>query len=56
MSSLGDLAHLDVYGLYNIPRDELRLFIMVVSDFTQYVRIYLLKIKDEFFENILVFF
>ncbi|KAI3521421.1 hypothetical protein L1887_10887 [Cichorium endivia] len=56
-SSLGDLVHLDVWGPYRVStRDGFKYFLTVVDDYTRAVWVYLLRTKDEVFENIVVFF
>ncbi|KAI3500537.1 hypothetical protein L1887_36359 [Cichorium endivia] len=55
--SLGDLVHLDVWGPYRVStRDGFRFFLTVVDDYTRAVWVYLLKSKDEVFDNLVVFF
>ncbi|KAI3781572.1 hypothetical protein L2E82_11589 [Cichorium intybus] len=56
-SSLGELVHIDVWGPYRVStRDGFRFFLTVVDDYTRAVWVYLLKTKEEVFENIVMFF
>lgn len=53
---LGELIHLDVWGPYRVPtREGFRFFLMVVDDFSRAVWIFLLKGKDDVYDNIVVF-
>nr|GEW42670.1 hypothetical protein [Tanacetum cinerariifolium] len=46
--SLGDLAHLDLWGPYKVTSYEgFRYFVTVVDDYTRAVWVYLIKSKDE---------
>jgi len=54
--SLGELIHLDVWGPYKVStREGFKYFLTIVDDFTRAVWVYLLKGKDEVFNNIVVF-
>ncbi|KAI3788114.1 hypothetical protein L2E82_00783 [Cichorium intybus] len=56
-SALGDLVHLDVWGPYRVStRDGFKYFLTVVDDYTRAVWVYLLKSKEEVFENVVTFF
>ncbi|XP_071714161.1 uncharacterized protein [Rutidosis leptorrhynchoides] len=53
---LGDLIHLDLWGPFKIQsRDGYKYFLTIVDDFSRGVCIYLLKSKDETFDNIVSF-
>ncbi|GJQ93956.1 putative RNA-directed DNA polymerase [Tanacetum coccineum] len=54
---LGDLVHLDVWGPYKVTsRDGFRYFLTVVDDYTRAVWVFLLKSKNEVFNNIVSFY
>ncbi|KAI3730786.1 hypothetical protein L1987_61963 [Smallanthus sonchifolius] len=54
---LGELVHLDVWGPYKVlTKDGFRMFLTIVDDFSRAVWVYLLKHKDEVFENVKCFF
>ncbi|KAI3707507.1 hypothetical protein L6452_26097 [Arctium lappa] len=53
---LGELVHLDIWGPYRVPSKEgYRFFLTIVDDYTRSVWVYLLKSKDEVFDNIVAF-
>ncbi|KAJ0912392.1 putative RNA-directed DNA polymerase [Helianthus annuus] len=50
---LGELVHLDVWGPYRVKsKESCRYFLTVVDDYTRAVWVYLMKHKDEVFENV----
>lgn len=53
---IGELVHLDIWGPYKVnSRDGFTYFLTVVDDFSRSVWVYLLKGKDEVYENMVVF-
>ncbi|KAK9074195.1 hypothetical protein SSX86_006792 [Deinandra increscens subsp. villosa] len=53
---LGELVHLDVWGPYRVSSTEgFKYFLTIVDDYSRAVWIYLLKGKEEVFENIETF-
>ncbi|KAI3698063.1 hypothetical protein L6452_31175 [Arctium lappa] len=53
---LGEFVHLDLWGPYRVPSKEgYRFFLTIVDDYSRSVWVYLLKSKDEVFDNIVVF-
>ncbi|GJT45233.1 putative RNA-directed DNA polymerase [Tanacetum coccineum] len=55
--SLGEIVHLDVWGPYKVQsREGYKYFLTVVDDFTRAVWVFLLRGKDEVFQNIVTFF
>ncbi|KAJ0566002.1 putative RNA-directed DNA polymerase [Helianthus annuus] len=53
---LGELIHLDVWGPYKVKSKEgFRYFLTIVDDFTRSVWVYLMRHKDEVFENVVHF-
>nr|XP_043624691.1 uncharacterized protein LOC122596185 [Erigeron canadensis] len=54
--SLGELVHLDLWGPYRVTsRDGYKYFLTIVDDFSRAVWVFLLKSKDEVYENIVNF-
>ncbi|KAJ9538263.1 LOW QUALITY PROTEIN: hypothetical protein OSB04_030996 [Centaurea solstitialis] len=55
-TQLGDIIHLDVWGPYKVSTKEgFKYFLTVVDDYTRSVWVYLMKGKDEVYENIVSF-
>ncbi|XP_071712191.1 uncharacterized protein [Rutidosis leptorrhynchoides] len=49
---LGELIHMDLWGPYRVTsREGYKYFLTIVDDYTRAVWVYLLKSKDEVFEN-----
>ncbi|KAI3744219.1 hypothetical protein L1987_57296 [Smallanthus sonchifolius] len=54
---LGELVHLDVWGPYKVQsREGYKYFLTIVDDYSRAVWVYLLKHKDEVFNNVQNFF
>ncbi|XP_071712432.1 uncharacterized protein [Rutidosis leptorrhynchoides] len=54
--SLGDLIHVDLWGPYKVTsREGFKLFLTIVDDYTRAVWVYMLKSKDDVFENLVNF-
>lgn len=54
---LGDLVHLDLWGPYRVQsREGYKYFLTIVDDFSRAVWVFLLRGKDETFENFLTFY
>jgi len=56
-TDLGDLIHLDVWGPYKVSTKEgFKYFLTTVDDYTRSVWVYLMKGKDEVYENVTSFY
>ncbi|KAK9069971.1 hypothetical protein SSX86_010369 [Deinandra increscens subsp. villosa] len=56
-TQLGELVHLDVWGPYKTQSKEgYRYFLTIVDDYSRAVWVFLLKHKDEVFQNIQLFY
>ncbi|KAI3825951.1 hypothetical protein L1987_07722 [Smallanthus sonchifolius] len=56
-SQVGDLVHLDLWGPFKVTsREGFKYFLTIVDDFSRAVWLFLLKTKDQVFENIESYF